>query len=355
MHTIVLADGGGPAELAAVDWLRGTMGATVVTVTVDLGQERDLEAVRDRALAAGAARAHVIDRRAAFAREFLLPALKADADLSTGAWGALVWPALGQTLVDVAVMEGASAVAYAGARFRGSHLRASASAASAATADRSRSGGHAALAGHAPDSRGGAQLETAVRALGPDLMVIAATPDAADVRQDAALPAPRPTAPEEPAWVGVSFARGVPSALNGIDMPLEELLASLETIAGAYAAGRHQEPDDRGTAPVAKLYAMAALRSAHHALRSQVTDGRLGALCDLIGREYAALVLDAQWFSPTRRALDGFADEVQARVTGTVRVRLSADGLEHVAVSSPFARATGARRASAAEGQSIAL
>jgi argininosuccinate synthase len=308
--------------------LRQTYGADVITVTVDLGQERDLEAVRDQALAAGAARAHVVDRREAFARDFLLPALKADADLPSPSWADLAWPLLAQTLVDVAAIEQASAVAH----------------------------------GCAAASRGGTQIASAVRALGPDLIVIAAGPPAMDDSPAAATDlVPRGAAggPDEPAGVDVAFARGVPTVLNGIEMPLEELLASLNTIAGAYGSSR-PSLDDSGFAvgPVSSVPAMVVLQAAHLALRRLVTDERLGTLCEVVGRQYGAIVADGLWFSPMRRALDGFTDEVQARVTGSVRLRLFAGGLEQVSVTSPFTRPSAARRpqdARTAEGQSIAL
>ncbi|MGE0703071.1 MAG: argininosuccinate synthase domain-containing protein [Vicinamibacterales bacterium] len=316
MDTIVLAYAGGPAARAAVPWLRQTCGAAVVTVTLDIGQERDLAAVRDQALAAGAARAHVVDRRDAFMFEFLLPALKADADLGPSSWTVLAWPLLAQTLVDIAVMEDAGAVAHA-----------------------------------CPDGPSSTQLEAAVRALGPDLMVIAAgegTGERAAVNTSSAeyRTAGNSMAPGEPALVDVAFARGVPTALNGIDMPLPEMLATLSTIAGAYGPSRAVSADDDGLA-VASLSmapAMAVLQAAHLSLRQLVTDERLGRFCEVVGREYGAIALDGLWFTPMRRALDGFADEIQSRATGTVRLKLSAGGVEQVSATSAFARAADTRR-----------
>ena len=69
MERIVLAYSGGLATSAAIPWLADTYAAEVITVTVDLGQGRELEEVRDRALATGALRAHVFDERDAFARD----------------------------------------------------------------------------------------------------------------------------------------------------------------------------------------------------------------------------------------------------------------------------------------------
>ena len=79
MERIVLAYSGGLDTSVAIPWLAGKYGAEIVAVTMDLGQGKELEAVRDRALAAGAVRAHVLDVREEFARDYVLPALKADA------------------------------------------------------------------------------------------------------------------------------------------------------------------------------------------------------------------------------------------------------------------------------------
>jgi argininosuccinate synthase len=329
MPTIVLAYAGGPAARAAVPWLRTMCGASVVTITLDIGQDRDLHAVRDQALASGAVRAHVLDRRDAYTRAFLLPALKADAHIPASSLTCLLWPLLAQTLVDVAAMEHASSVAHACADSR------------------------------VPGSPA-AQVEAAVRALGPDLDVIAAGVIAGD-RHDGftAAPAPPPS-PDEPALVDVTFARGVPTALNGIEMPLAELVVTLNTIAGAYDTTRAALTTDdmvpAGTTPGA--LSLAVLQSAHRGLRLLVNDDRLNEFCEIVGREYGAMLMQGGWFSPMRRALDGFADGVQARVNGTVRLRLRAGGCEQVSISSPFTRASSSGRVSeaqASEGQSIAL
>ena len=76
---IVLAYSGSHEGSAAIPWLRDRHDAEVVTVTLDLGQGRELEADRDRALSLGAQRAHVLDAREQFARDFVVPALRADA------------------------------------------------------------------------------------------------------------------------------------------------------------------------------------------------------------------------------------------------------------------------------------
>ena len=79
MERIVLAYSGGLDTSLAISWLADRYHAEIVTVTMDLGQGKELEDARERALALGALRAHVLDLREEFARGFVLPALQAGA------------------------------------------------------------------------------------------------------------------------------------------------------------------------------------------------------------------------------------------------------------------------------------
>ena len=112
---IVLAYTGSLEGSVAIPWLRERHHAEIVAVTLDLGQGRALEAIRDRALALGAQRAHVLDTREVFARDFIVPALRADAlhDGRVPMALALSRPLIAQKLVEIAGIERA--------RRRGSH------------------------------------------------------------------------------------------------------------------------------------------------------------------------------------------------------------------------------------------
>src|SRR5438105_9405202 len=111
---VVLAFSGGPDTTVAVRWLTETRGFDVVALTVDLGSQPNLKAIRDRALAAGAVAAYVVDARQPFIERFCWPALKAGAmyqgqyPLAT----ALGRPLIAQLLVEVAASEGATWVGH---------------------------------------------------------------------------------------------------------------------------------------------------------------------------------------------------------------------------------------------------
>jgi argininosuccinate synthase len=105
--THVLAYAGDAAGTAEIQRLV-RQGAEVVTVTLDLGQRRDVGEIRDRALAAGAARAHVFDVRDEFARDCVLPALRRGVP---GDLAALATPLIQARLAEVAAIERAQASA----------------------------------------------------------------------------------------------------------------------------------------------------------------------------------------------------------------------------------------------------
>ena len=114
MQRIVLAYSGGLDTSVAIPWLAEKYGAEIIAVTVDLGQGHELSNVRERALAIGALRAHVVDAREEFARHYILPALQAGAvyedryPLAT----ALGRPLIAKHVVEIAKMEGATAIAH---------------------------------------------------------------------------------------------------------------------------------------------------------------------------------------------------------------------------------------------------
>jgi argininosuccinate synthase len=304
---IVLAHTEGLDTSEAVHWLRQTHQADVVAVMLDLGQGRALEAVRDRALAAGAVRAHVVDAREEFAREYVLRALRADAVSVTGHPNprALGLPLLGHTLVDIARIERAEAVA---------------------------SGGN-------HDKAAGERLESAVTSLNSTLTMLKVPPAAADalivnlnvwgrtlipstaqeVIPETAFLLTKPLAacPDEPAVVELAFESGVPTGINGIAMPVLDLIQSLSAIAGAHGVGRFQTADGWTEAPAAVV-----LHEAHRSLQTRVADAELQGFAQTVSRRYAEIVERGGWFLPLRDALDAFVARAQAGVTGTVRLRL---------------------------------
>jgi argininosuccinate synthase len=262
MNRIVLAYSGSPATATAVERLAASYAGEVVTLTLDLGQGKELEAVRDRALAMGAVRAHVLDAHDLFVREYLLRALKAGA-LAAGDQSLvplLTRPLIAQKLVEVAAIEQAAEVAHV-----------------------------------CPDADD--RIAVAVRALAPQLAVVAVPRNGTA----AAAAARALTAPAEPALVEIAFERGLPTALNGIAMPLLDVLGNLGIIAGSHGVN-----------------AARVLNDAHAELQQLTASGK----GDDLARRYIDIVESGRWFDPTREALDAQVAKLQDKVSGAVRVKL---------------------------------
>jgi len=310
MERIVLAFSGGLESAVAIPWLAERYGAEIVAVTIDLGQGRELEEVRDRALAAGAVRAHVLDARDEFARGYIVRGLKAGATALDGAplGAALGVPLIARLVVQIAGIEHATAIA------------------------------------HSADDTA---MDVAAGLLNPALRVIAPARDwtmtpaqqAAYIRArqipfqpGTSVPgSPKPgtevAGRSEPAAVDVAFERGSPTGINGVAMPILDLLESLGTIAAAHGVGQPKDRDLR-QAPAAIV-----LHSAHRALRTSAAAPELNRLCEVVGREYADLVSRGLWFTPAREALDAFVNTANERITGIVRLKLFAGGCEIVHVT----------------------
>jgi argininosuccinate synthase len=248
MNRILLAYSGSLATTAAIPWLREAHGADVITLTLDLGQGLELADVRERALSAGALRAHVIDARDEFVRDHILPALRAGRAASPDAFAGrpLSRALLAKRLVDVARMESATAIAHG-------------------------------CAATDPDR---VVLEEQIRALNPALAILAPAADSGMVSDDLEVnlwgrtllrPAAaadfrltRSTsdAPDHPALMDVEILDGVPVRTNGVDMSTIEMIESIETIAGTHGVGRIAIPGGF----VAESPAAVVLQSVYSAL-----------------------------------------------------------------------------------------
>ena len=356
MERIVLAYSGGLDTSVAIPWLAEHYRAEVIAVTLDLGQGRELDGVRDRALAIGATRAHVVDVRDEFSCEYILPALQAGAiyedryPLAT----ALGRPLIAKKLVEIARIEGTDAI------------------------------------GHGCTGKGNDQvrIDVSARALNPAIRVIAParvwgmtrldeigyarshsipvpasvdSPYSTDANlwgrsiECGALEDPWTEPPEEiyaltkspaecpdtPAYVKIEFEAGVPTAVNGVAMPLTELIGSLETIAGAHGVGRIDMVENRlvgiKSREIYEAPAATVLHAAHRELEQMVMPRDLERLTHELARVYADLVYNGLWFTPTREALDAFVAKVQERVYGSVRLKLFKGDCRVVGRKSPFA------------------
>ena len=338
---VVLAYSGGLDTSVLVRWMQEEMGVEeVFCLCADVGQATtgDWDAVRERAFAAGAADIEVRDLREEFADEILTPALKANAKYE-GKYplvSALSRPIIAKHLVLAARQWGADSVA------------------------------------HGCTGKGNDQVrfEVSVRALAPDLEVLAPVRHWGFTREDSILYAYRhnipitatkeklysiddnlwgraiecgemedpwaapppgvwamtvPTA-TEPREVVVAFEQGKPVSLDGTALPFHELIAQMNGIVGAYGWGRLDMVENRRVGIKSRetyeCPAALALLLAHADLEDITLERDVHHEKARLESRYAELVYDGLWYSPLRRAFDAFVDETQRFVTGEVRLRL---------------------------------
>jgi argininosuccinate synthase len=337
---VVLAYSGGLDTSVAVRWLIDEMGVEVIALAADVGQGggEDFEAVRQRALAAGAVEAIVVDCKAEFAADYVAPALRANA-LYEGKYplvSALSRPVIAKHLVAAARQHGADAVA------------------------------------HGCTGKGNDQVrfEVSTRALAPDLEIIAPVRSWGMTREDAilyaydhnipitatkeklysiddnlwgraiecgemedpwAIPPPGvwsmtvPTATEARDLV-VGFEAGVPVSVDGRALALDELIGELNHTVGSYGWGRIDMVENRRVGIKSRetyeCPGALALILAHADLESLTLERDLAREKARLEPRYAELIYDGLWFSPLKQALDAFIDESQRFVTGDVRLHL---------------------------------
>jgi argininosuccinate synthase len=344
---VVLAYSGGLDTSVAVRWMIENYGVEVIALAVDVGQDGgriDEAALVERAKAAGAVEAEVVDARAEFAADYLVPALKANA-LYEGRYplvSALSRPVIAQHLVAAASRHGADAVA------------------------------------HGCTGKGNDQVrfEVSTRALNPDLEVLAPVrvwgmtrDDSIHYAYDHGIPITatkekvysiddnlwgraiecgemedpwnrppvgvwsltKPTA-SAPRDLTIAFHAGVPVAVDDEPMDLVPLIERVGAVVGSYGWGRLDMVENRRVGIKSRetyeCPSGLALIAAHQDLESICHERDVAREKQRLEIRYAELVYDGLWFSPLRHALDAFIDETQRFVTGEVRLHLEPGSLQ---------------------------
>lgn len=342
MDKVVLAYSGGLDTSVAIKWLYDHYGLQVVTLTVDLGaNDRDLDAIRDKAMAIGAIKAKVVDAKDIFVKHFVFPALQAGA-LYEGKYPlatALARPLIAKLLVDVAREEGASAVAH-GCTGKGN--------------DQVRF--DIATAALAPDLKVIApirewrmsrdeEIEYAAKH-GIPIPVTAENPYSIDqnlwgrsiecgVLEDPWAEPPEDAfewtksvanTPDEPTYVEIQFERGIPVALDGERMSGVELIMKLHELAGNNGVGRIDMVENRlvgiKSREVYEAPAAVTLHEAHRALEEVTLSKESVRFKEIVASHYADLVYNGLWFSSLHQDLAVYVASSQRHVTGSVRVKL---------------------------------
>ncbi|WP_042382818.1 argininosuccinate synthase [Streptacidiphilus melanogenes] len=338
---VVLAYSGGLDTSVCIGWIAEETGAEVVAVAVDVGQGgEDLNVIRERALACGAVEAEVADARDEFADEYCLPAIKANA-LYQGEYplvSALSRPVIVKHLVAAARKHGATTVAHGCTGKGNDQVRFEVGIANLApelkciapvrdyamTRDKAIAFAEAKNLPIATTKKSPYSIDQNVfgRAVETGFLEDiwnAPIEDIYDYTQDPAVQRDADT-------VVISFEAGVPVAIDGRKVTVLQAIEELNRRAGAQGVGRLDMVEDRlvgiKSREIYEAPGAIALITAHKALENVTVERELARYKRQVEQRWSELVYDGLWFSPLKRALDGFVNEANQHVTGEIRLVL---------------------------------
>ena len=342
INKVVLAYSGGLDTSIVIKWLIETYGCEVIAYCADLGQEEDMKAIKKKALKTGASKAYVLDLKEEFVKDYVFPMLRASA-VYEGAYlmgTSIARPLIAKKHIEIAIKEKADAVSH-GATGKGNDQ---------------------------------VRFELSFYALKPDIKVVAPWREwDLDSRESLikyakkhSIPVPvtkkKPystdpnlfhisyeggiledpwaeppedmfamtvspeKAPAKAQYIEIGYKNGDPVSVDGKKLSPAKLLKKLNTIAGKHGIGRLDIVENRfvgmKSRGVYETPGGTILQVAHRAMESITLDRELLHLRDSLIPKYAELIYNGFWFSPERESLQGFMDNAQKGVTGTVRLKL---------------------------------
>ncbi len=360
IQKVVLAYSGGLDTSIIIPWLKENYdNCEVIAVSGDVGQGTELDGLEEKALKTGASKLYIEDLKREFVENYIFPTLKAGAvyenEYLLGT--SFARPVIARRIVEIAKAEGADAIC------------------------------------HGCTGKGNDQVrfELTIKAFAPEMAIIAPWRiwdiksreeeiDYAEARNiplkinretnyskdknlwhlsheglDLEDPANEPRytnpgflemcvapelAPDKPAYVTVSFDKGVPVAVDGKKLGPVELVMALNKIGGENGIGLADLVENRlvgmKSRGVYENPGGAILYKAHRVLETITLDRDTQHYKELIAQRYAELVYFGQWFTPLREALDAFVDKTQQTVTGDVKLKLYKGNMANAGVTSPY-------------------
>ncbi|MBD5457621.1 MAG: argininosuccinate synthase [Lachnospiraceae bacterium] len=356
---VVLAYSGGLDTTVIIPWLKENFDYDVICVCGNCGQGEELDGLEERALSSGASKLYVEDLTDEFCDDFIVPCVQAHAVYENKylLGTSMARPVIAKKLVEVARKEGATAIC------------------------------------HGATGKGNDQIrfELAVKALAPDLKIIAAwrnekwnlssredeieycrqhginLPFSADnsYSRDRNLwhishegleledPANEPNyehllvlgttpekAPDEGEYVTMTFEKGVPTSVNGKKMKVSEIIAVLNELGGKHGIGIVDIVENRvvgmKSRGVYETPGGTILYEAHQQLEELILDRDTYALKADLGNKFAQIVYEGKWFTPLREAVQAFIESTQKYVTGEVKFKLYKGNIIKAGTASPY-------------------
>ena len=356
---VVLAYSGGLDTSIIIPWLKENYNnPEIIAVSGNVGQADELEGLEEKALATGASKLIVADLVDEMCDEIIVPALKMDAKYETYLLGtAFARPVIGKKLAEIALAEGADAVAH-GATGKGNDQ---------------------------------VRFELAIKRFAPDLKIIAPWRewdiksrdeeiDYAEAHNiplkisretnyskdknlwhlsheglDLEDPSNEPQyekegflemgvspmqAPDEPTYVTIDFEAGVPVAVDGEKMKVSKIIEKLNELGGKNGIGiidivenRLVGMKDRG---VYETPGGTILYFAHEHLEMITVDKEVLHEKQKLAIDFADLIYNGKWYTPLREAISAFADEADKYCTGSVKLKLYKGNIIPAGTTSPY-------------------
>jgi argininosuccinate synthase len=358
VRRVLLLYSGGLDTSVMLKWIQDEYQAEVVCLTVNLGQPgEDYGVIEGKALRLGALECHVVDAREEFVREYVLPAIKANALYGGGypLFTALGRPLIAKLAVDYARNSGCDTIAHGCTGKGNDQVRIEATVATLAPELKTiapvrswqmgREEEIAYAREHGIPVKGG--TETAPYSIDDNLWGRSSEgrwiEDLAHAPEDDVFQlVTRPElAPDEPETVTVEFERGVPVALNGERLEPVALLEAAAAIGARHGVGIVDHIEDRIVGlKVRDIYeapAAALLLPAHQELEKLVCTIHQNQFKGQLDRQWAYLVYAGLWWEPLRGDLDAYMDSVNAHVTGRIGLKLYKGSVRVVTRESPHA------------------
>ena len=356
---ILLAYSGGLDTSIIIPWLKENYeGCEVIAVSANVGQGTELDGLEEKALKTGASKLYIEDLRKEYIEEYIWPCLKAGAKYEEYLLGTShARPCIAKRLVEIAKLEGADAIC------------------------------------HGCTGKGNDQVrfELTIKAFAPEMEIIAPWRiwdiqsrdeeiDYAEAHNiplkisretnyskdknlwhlsheglDLESPANEPDylkegflelgvapeqAPDTPTYVTIHFEKGVPTAVDGVEMDAVTLVETLNRIGGANGIGILDIVENRlvgmKSRGVYETPAGTILYKAHDVLETITLDKETSHFKAIVAQKLGELVYNGQWFTPLCRAIGAFVDDTQKTVTGDVKLKLYKGNLINAGVTSPY-------------------
>ena len=342
---VVLAYSGGLDTSIIIPWLKENYNnCEVIAVSGDVGQGTELDGLEEKAIKTGASKLYIEDLKQDYIENYIWPCLKADAKYEDYLLGTShARPCIAKRLVEIAKAEGADAIC------------------------------------HGCTGKGNDQVrfELTIKAFAPDMKIIAPWREWSIKSREEEIeyaeahniplkinretnyskdkniwhlshegldlenPANEPQynkpgflelgvspeqAPDEPTYVTIHFEKGVPTAVDGVEMGAVELVAKLNALGGANGIGLLDIVENRlvgmKSRGVYETPGGTILYTAHEILESICLDKDTQHFKQHVAIKFADLVYNGQWFTPLREALSAFVDKTQETVSGEVKLKI---------------------------------